>query len=451
MQEMKQDSDFITEKIKQRPVNKKKLLRRTLFTAAMAVIFSLVACLTFLILEPVLSNWLYPEEEPAPIEFPAETEEILPEDMFADDTEMKEAEAEAWPEPSPEEAMEREDQIIQAFESIREEIAGITLDMDDYIAIYGQMAQVAETAGKSLVTVTGSVSGVDWFNDPYESKDQTSGIIVAKLETEFLILVNYEKLIDAESIMVTFCTGEQARAELKKRDANTRLAIIRVALEGLKSETAAEAVVADLGASSNGSTMIGKPVIAVGSPSGIPNSVCYGILTSASPLNMTDSSFRLLGTDIYGSRDASGVLVNLKGQVLGVIDNSHNSEDTRNLVSALGITELRKVIERMSNEKDQAYLGAHGMDVSLEANENLGVPFGAYITEIEMDSPAMLAGIQSGDILTGMGEKAIRTYGDLVNALRDLKPDEAVKITLMRQGPEEYVKMEVDVTLGILE
>ena len=137
--------------------------------------------------------------------------------------------------------------------------------------------------------------------------------------------------------------------------------------------------------------------------------------------------------------------------MLGVIDNSHNSEDMKNLVSALGITELRKVIERMSNEKDQAYLGAHGMDVSLEANENLGVPFGAYITEIEMDSPAMLAGIQSGDVLTGIGDKEIRTYGDLVNSLKELKPEEAVKITLMRQGPEEYVKMEVDVTLGILE
>ena len=54
----KADSDFITERIKQRPVNKVKLLRRTLITAAMPVIFASVACLTFLILEPVISNWL---------------------------------------------------------------------------------------------------------------------------------------------------------------------------------------------------------------------------------------------------------------------------------------------------------------------------------------------------------------------------------------------------------
>ena len=55
------EKKFMIEKIKERPVNKKKLLRRTLITASMAVIFGLVACFTFLVLEPVISNWLYPE------------------------------------------------------------------------------------------------------------------------------------------------------------------------------------------------------------------------------------------------------------------------------------------------------------------------------------------------------------------------------------------------------
>ena len=73
--------DFLREKIKQKPVNKKKLLRRTLITVAMAVVFGLVACFTFLILEPVISNRLYPEEEAQEVQFPEETvtEEMKPE------------------------------------------------------------------------------------------------------------------------------------------------------------------------------------------------------------------------------------------------------------------------------------------------------------------------------------------------------------------------------------
>ena len=164
-----------------------------------------------------------------------------------------------------------------------------------------------------------------------------------------------------------------------------------------------------------------------------------------------DSYYKILTTDIYGSQFASGVLINVRGQVLGIIDNSHNSEDMKNLVSALGITELRRVIERMSNERDQAYLGIHGMDVTPEANDSLGVPFGAYIIEIEMDSPAMAAGIQSGDVIVEINGKQIATYRDFMKVMTELEPEDLVSILLMRQGQEEYVQMEVEVTLGMLE
>ena len=434
----KKDSDFITETIKQRPINKKKLLRRTLITAAMAVVFALVACLTFLLLEPVISNWLYPEEEPEPIEFPEEVDEMLPEDMIVDDSEME-------PEEEPAEVVIQDEQIEKI-------LNGIELDMEDYAAIYGSMAEIAESARKSVVTVTGSVSNVDWFNNPYESKGQTSGIIVAKQPKEILILVNYEKIIGAESIVVTFCNGAQGEAQIREKDINTKLAVLTVSLEGMEEGKMDLVMPADLTASSSNRAVIGKPVIAIGSPLGNGESVCYGILTSNNgALNMMEASYKLVTTDIYGSQNASGVLINLKGQVLGIIDNSHNSEDMKNLVSAIGITELRKVVERMSNGRKQAYLGTHGTDVTQDANENLGVPYGAYIMEIEMDSPAMEAGIQSGDVIIGIRDKEIHTYGDLVNALMELQPDETVSVKLMRQGPEEYVQMEADVALRELK
>ena len=79
--------DFLREKIKQKPVNKKKLLRRTVITVVMAVVFGLVACFTFLVLEPVISNRLYPEEEAQEVRFPEETvaEEMKPEDMLVEE------------------------------------------------------------------------------------------------------------------------------------------------------------------------------------------------------------------------------------------------------------------------------------------------------------------------------------------------------------------------------
>ena len=53
--EQKQNS-FVFEELKQRPLNRAKLLRRTLITAFMAVVFGLIACVTFLLLEPIISR-----------------------------------------------------------------------------------------------------------------------------------------------------------------------------------------------------------------------------------------------------------------------------------------------------------------------------------------------------------------------------------------------------------
>ena len=83
------EKKFMIEKIKERPVNKKKLLRRTLITASMAVIFGLVACFTFLVLEPVISNWLYPEEEPQVVVFPEDQDEMSPEQMLTENMQQE--------------------------------------------------------------------------------------------------------------------------------------------------------------------------------------------------------------------------------------------------------------------------------------------------------------------------------------------------------------------------
>ena len=102
----------------------------------------------------------------------------------------------------------------------------------------------------------------------------------------------------------------------------------------------------------------------------------------------------------------------------------------------------------MSNNQPRAYLGIHGADVPQEASLESGVPLGAYIKEIEMDSPAMIAGIQSGDVITRVENIEITNYNELLNALYNTMPEEVVTITLMRQGMDAFQEMRVEVTLG---
>lgn len=423
--------DFLRETIKQKPVNKRKLLRRTLITVAMAVVFGLVACFTFLVLEPVISNRLYPEEEPEEVRFPEETvtEEMKPEDMLVvEDTE------------GPVEVVQTELED----EQIEELLSQVQFSLSDYQLLYEEMAELAQETNRAVVTVTGVVSDVDWLNDIYENEASASGVIVADNGRSMLVLVSAGMLNGADSIIVTFCDQARVNAELVQKDPATELAILSVPLVDISEETMDVIRIASLG-SSNNSNLLGAPVMALGSPMGTSGSVCYGVVTSVGMVvDQADSAYKTITTDIYGSRNATGVLINMNGMVIGIIDNVNTSNDMGNLLTAYGISELKRTIEKMSNNKDRAYLGIHGVDVPKEAIEELNIPDGAYVKAVEMDSPAMAAGIQNGDVVIRINDTPITNYNGLLDVLYNSNPEDTLDFVLMRQGRE----MNATVILG---
>lgn len=422
-------SDFLRETIKQKPVNKKKLFRRTIITVVMAVVFGLVACFTFLVLEPLISNKLYPEEETTEVQFPEETvsEEMKPEDMLVEVPDTEETTT-----------AELENQQIE------EILSQMEFSLDDYQSVYAELAKLAETTSRCVVTVTGVSSDVDWFNDIYENESSASGVIIANNGKSILILVSSSALKDADNIVVTFCNQAQVEAELVQKDNTTGLAILSVELLAINEDTMDVINIAKLG-SSNSDKLLGMPIIALGSPAGLNNSVCYGIITSMGTIiDQPDSAYKMITTDIYTSSNATGILINLRGMVVGIIDNINTGTDMQNRLTAYGITELKKTIEKMSNNQELTYLGIHGTDIPENMAETLGTQEGVYIKEIEIDSPAMAAGIQSGDVLIRVGNVSVANYNDLLNILYSAQPEDTIEITVLRQEKE----MNMDVTLG---
>ena len=62
-----------------------------------------------------------------------------------------------------------------------------------------------------------------------------------------------------------------------------------------------------------------------------------------------------------------------------------------------------------------------------------------------MDSPAMQAGLQSGDVITAFGSSRIRYVRDLISACYHADPNESVEVTVMRQGAWEYDELTLTV------
>ncbi|MDD7027571.1 MAG: PDZ domain-containing protein [Lachnospiraceae bacterium] len=427
--EEKRDFEFMTERVKERPLNKRKLLRKTIITVTMAVIFGLIACVTFLVLEPVFSNWLYPGEEIEMIEIPQDTDEVLPEDMLVHEESM----------------LEQTEQVIN---SLKNEMQ---LNPSSYQELYSSIYALTQELNAAMVTVTSVSQDIDWFNDPYENKGQTTGFLFADNNRELMILVMSRELTVGEELKVTFANGDQATAAIKGTDTETGLTVLAVEKDALVETTTESIQFINLGRSA-GARLTASPVVAIGRPLGKQNSVVFGMITSEDTvLSLTDANYKLLTTDIYGSTDATGLLINMDGQVIGVINQSYNNKTAANLISAIGITELKLVLQRMSNGFENSYLGIKGTDVPEEIAVSLKVPQGAYVTGIVMDSPAMAAGIQSGDVIVQMGKLEIRSFKDYTEAVRQKNPGEVVEMVVMRQGQQTYRMVNLEVTMGKLE
>lgn len=423
------NTDFITEKIKERPVNYKSLMRRTIITMLMAVMFGGVACATFLLLEPFFNSKINPGPEPRAVTFPKEEEgkEIAPEDLFADDKEIVKSEKE---------------EMIRALRSYQ-------FNAGDFEEMMQSVRLVAEKAKRSMVTVTGTVSGTDFINEQFESSGSQAGAIIADNGTQTLILCDESAVKKAKDIHVTLPGGTVVDARIKSRNPATGLCILAVDNEEIPVPVKQTMPSLRLG-SSYGSSLTGSFVIAVGAPTGAEASVVYGEITSQTRgMNLTDLDSNYLTTNMPPSPAGSGVLIDLKGEIVGLITPTFSAKDSdQTCLSAAAISPLKDTIEKLSNHSPQAYLGVHGADVPDYIRAQEGIPQGAYIAGVEVGSPAMKAGLQSGDVITSFGKAQTLNCSALVLALSKARPEEKVRITLMRESKGSYIETSRTLTLG---
>lgn len=414
---------FIKEKIKDKPINKKKLLIKGTSTIVSAVVFGVVACLVFTAMRPVMENWLHAPEK---------TKVTIPKDE--EDT-----------------YLETETEAIVSTEQTAEPVANqYVLTPEEYQKLQTQICAIGTRTNRSIVTVTGVKKNMDWFNTPHESQGQDSGVIVADNGAEFLIMTEQKVIANAERIEVTFVNGTTVNAELKKYDGNTGIAILGVKRSDIDETTLNIITVATLGNSLQSTQ--GSVVIALGSPLGTNFSILTGIITSTENVISTyDANYKTLTTDIAGNSTGSGVLINLDGEVVGLIMQDFDNVGNGSTLTAVSISQLKDVIEKLLNEEDIPYLGLKITTVNTDISETYDVPKGIYIKSVAMDSPAMTAGLRNGDVIVEMDGEEVLTTQAYKTTLMTLEPDDEVCITVKRLGADGYEEMDCYVTVGILQ
>lgn len=417
-QEAKEEFGFIREKIKEEPLNKKKILMKLGWNAILAVVFGLVACATFVLAKPHLNKYLAQTENPT-IEIPEDEQE---------------AESE-------EETSKTEKVYITNTKP---------LEISDYENLQSEIYDIGTEANKSIVTVTGQTNDIDLFNDTYQNERKTSGLIITDNGQELLVLTDRSTIEEVESIVVTFINGESVPAQLKKYDTITGIAILSIPLDTISEEAKS----AYKGAVLGNSYVIrqGTAVLALGNFSGYNYAIAQGNVTSSSgTASAVDMEFTVLATNIPASSHGSGVLINLKGEVIGLILKDFSGIAGESTLTALSISELKDIIERLSNNENIPYLGISGTTVTDEDIEKYKLPKGVFVSSVEIDSPAMAAGIKRGDIIIEFNGKEIFTTNDYEKALLDCSVEGNAKITVMRLGAEKYTEIVCNAEVNVLQ
>ena len=417
----KKNYSFIREIVKKKPLDKRGLLRKILSLAGAAVLAGVVASFVFVWMVPVAERMV--NGDSSRVSFPEDEEETSTSSQSVIDSSQP-AQETPMPASQPE------------------------IGLEEYRQLYKDMLAVAEKPKRALVTVVGISSEMDYFNQNYENQKQISGLLAADNGQDLFILTEYRVVENVERIQVTFYDGSTVDAIYQRHDANTGLTILKVGLSELEDSTREGIELAPLG-SSYGVTQ-GEPVMAIGSPMGYSDSVAYGVITSVTnKISTLDTEYNLLTTDINGSGEGSGVLINLDGEIIGIIAQSYSTED-KDIITALAVSQIKDLIESLSNDEARPYIGIKGQDVTAQISHRTGIPKGVLVTAVQADSPAMLAGMKEYDVVVKIGEDEMYSFRQYRDRLDQLTPGQTVILTAMRRGAEGYAEVEFEVTVGAI-
>ena len=310
------------------------------------------------------------------------------------------------------------------------------------------VTQAVENTGPAVVTVVGTIPGQRTrFGMTAESTVSGSGVFISE---DGYILTNNHVIEDAQTIMVILADGSEQAATLVGTDIYSDLAVLKAA-----DEVPAVAVTGNSDALNQGET-----VIAIGSPLGeFMNTVTVGVISATGRSIDTGYGYQiqdLIQTDAaINSGNSGGPLLNLAGEVIGintlVVRDSSSGTVAEGLGFAIPINTARAVAQQIIEKGyfSRPYVGINWQSITprIAAVYRLPAEYGVYITQVVENSPASRAGLQPGDIITGIDETALDATHAYINTLFQYSAGDTVTLTVMR-GNEQ---IQVEVTLGDAE
>jgi Do/DeqQ family serine protease len=264
-----------------------------------------------------------------------------------------------------------------------------------------------------------------------------SGVIVSP---QGYLLTNHHVIAGASEVEVRLADGRDTVARVVGTDPETDIAVLKVELERLPAITLGD----------SRSLQVGDPVLAIGNPFNVGQTVTAGIVSALGRSRLGLSTFEnFIQTDAaINPGNSGGALVDARGALVGINTAIYSSSGGNlGIGFAVPIDLAREVMDGLVREGRvvRGWIGVEPRDITPELAESMQLPSrdGVLVAGVLQGGPASAAGLRPGDVVLALGGQPVRSTNELLRAVAALKPGTRTAVVVQRGGQRAEVAVTV--------
>jgi serine protease DegS len=263
-----------------------------------------------------------------------------------------------------------------------------------------------------------------------------SGVI---LNDSGYLLTNSHVIKEADDVQITLNDGRQAEAKVVGVDTETDLAVLHIELDNLP--------VAAIGNSDL--LKVGDVVLAIGNPYNFGQTVTQGIVSATRRnrvgINLIED---FIQTDAaINPGNSGGALINARGELVGINTAIYsNSGGSQGIGFAIPIDLAIDVMQQLIRKGyvERGWLGIVPQPVPVDIADALNLDnSGIFVTAVFRESPAALAGVMPGDIITRVNGNPLLDAQQAVQIISGFTPGELINLDIIRGWNRIFLSAEV--------
>lgn len=302
----------------------------------------------------------------------------------------------------------------------------------------GQLQSFNSAVQRAAPAVVNVYNGsLNVSHNDLEIRSLGSGVI---MNSKGYILTNEHVITGAERIIITLQNGRTFEAQLVGSDVLTDLAVLKIQATNLPF----------IQINPNRQPRIGDVVLAIGNPFNLGQTVTQGIISATGRIGLgpyVQQNF--LQTDASINKgNSGGALVNTLGELVGIntrsLDNkSKQGENPEGIGFAIPTALATKIMDKLIRD-GRIIRGYIGIEPTLNNAQ------GITISRIHQNSPAELAGLESGDILLEVDGKPALSILEIMDQVAEIPPGTKIPVVIQRRNQRVTLELTIAETPAIV-